>query len=144
MIPGFTTVTTLSQLDRLLPQADTLICCLPETAETRGLLSRKRIAQMKQGSVLINVGRGSLVDTEALTQALQAGCLAGAGLDVTDPEPLPADHPLRRMPQVILTPPCRGCRLWPPTADGAAHPDALPGKCPRFGRRHGAELFGRF
>lgn len=104
MIPGFTTVTTLSQLDRLLPQADTLICCLPETAVTRGLLSRKRIAQMKQGSVLINVGRGSLVDTEALTQALQAGCLAGAGLDVTDPEPLPADHPLRRMPQVILTP----------------------------------------
>ena len=59
---------------------------------------------MKQGSVLINVGRGSLVDTEALTQALQAGRLAGAGLDVTDPEPLPVDHPLRRMPQVILTP----------------------------------------
>ena len=81
MIPGFTTVTTLAQLDRLLPQADTLICCLPETAETRGLLSRARIVQMKQGSVLINVGRGSLVDTEALTQALQAGRLAGAGLD---------------------------------------------------------------
>ena len=104
MIPGFTTVTTLAQLDRLLPQADTLICCLPETAQTRGLLSRERIAQMKQGSVLINVGRGSLVDTAALTEALQTGHLAGAGLDVTDPEPLPAESPLWDMENVIITP----------------------------------------
>lgn len=104
MIPGFTSVTTLENLERLLPQADTVICCLPDTPQTRGLLNREKIEKMKPGSVLINVGRGSLVDTQALTEALQSGHLAGAGLDVTEPEPLPAEHPLRQMPQVILTP----------------------------------------
>lgn len=104
LIPGFTHVTTLEELDRILPQADTVIGCLPDTPETRGLLTAERIAKMKPGALFINVGRGNLVDTEALTAALQSGHLAGAGLDVTEPEPLPAEHPLRQIDNVILTP----------------------------------------
>ena len=104
LLPGFTHVTTLDELDRILPQADTVIACLPDTPQTRGLMSAERIAQMKQGAIFLNVGRGSLVDTQALTEALQRGHLAGAGLDVTEPEPLPADHPLRQLDNVILTP----------------------------------------
>lgn len=104
LLPGFTHICTLDELDRILPQADTVIGCLPDTPETRGLMTAERIAKMKPGALFINVGRGNLVDTEALTAALQSGHLAGAGLDVTDPEPLPADHPLRQIDNVILTP----------------------------------------
>ena len=104
MMPEFTSVTGIENLERLLPQADVLIGCLPDTPQTRGLLSRERLAQLKPGAVFINVGRGTLVDTQALTEALQSGHLAGAGLDVTDPEPLPPGHPLWQMEQVILTP----------------------------------------
>ena len=104
LLPGFTHITTLDELDRILPQADTVIGCLPDTPATRGLMNADRIAKMKPGSLFINVGRGNLVDTDALTAALQSGHLAGAGLDVTDPEPLPADHPLRQIDNVILTP----------------------------------------
>lgn len=92
------------ELDELLPQADVVACALPGTAATRNLLDRRRIGLMKEGAVLLNVGRGSSVDTEALCDALEAGRLSGAGLDVTDPEPLPAGHRLWRIPTAVVTP----------------------------------------
>lgn len=103
-LPHFESVTDLNGAEALLPQADFVFCAMPETPQTRGFLSEKRLSRMKRGAVLINVGRGSFVDTEALTAALQDGRLSGAGLDVTQPEPLPPEHPLRTMRNVILTP----------------------------------------
>jgi phosphoglycerate dehydrogenase-like enzyme len=91
-------------LERFLPRADVLAICLPLTDETRGLFDARAFELLKPGAILINVGRGAIVDTEALLAALESGRLAGAGLDVTDPEPLPAEHPLWRFPQVVITP----------------------------------------
>lgn len=91
-------------LDEQLPQADLVIVALPGTPSTKGLISAERICRMKPGAVLVNVGRGFVVDTQALTDALEQGRLGGAVLDVTDPEPLPPEHPLRYMEQVVLTP----------------------------------------
>ena len=91
------------QLDELLPQADFLILCAPHTPETDGLINAGRIGRMKAGAVLINIARGALVDHEALKRALRDGRLGGAALDVTDPEPLPADDELWEMPNVIIS-----------------------------------------
>ena len=68
------------------------------------MLDARRIGLMKAGSVLVNIGRGSIVNTEALMEALCSGHIAAAGLDVTDPEPLPPDHPLWDCPNVLITP----------------------------------------
>lgn len=94
----------LSQLDDLLPTADVVAITLPGTAETNGMFNANRFSLMKQGSYLLNVGRGTIVDTDALCRALQSGHLAGAALDVTDPEPLPPQHPLWHEPNAIITP----------------------------------------
>ena len=94
----------LEDLDQLLPQADVVAITLPGTEATRGLISRERLAKMKEGAVLLNVGRGYIVDTPALCEALESGHLSGAGVDVTEPEPLPADHPLWRIPTAVVTP----------------------------------------
>ena len=94
----------LADLDQLLPQADVVAVTLPGTEATRGLMDRVRLAKMKEGAVLLNVGRGFIVDTEALCDALESGRLAGAGLDVTDPEPLPAGHRLWNIPTAVVTP----------------------------------------
>lgn len=91
-------------LDKVLPLADVVALTLPITPQTIGILSRERIDAMKQDAILLNVGRGTLIDTKALCDALARGHLMGAALDVTDPEPLPKDHPLWRFEQVILTP----------------------------------------
>lgn len=91
------------QLNDMLPQADFLVLCAPHTPETDGLLSAERIRLMKTGAVLINIARGALVDHAALKRALREGHLGGAALDVTDPEPLPADDPLWDMPNVIIS-----------------------------------------
>lgn len=94
----------LEDLDSLLPQADVVAITLPGTDATRGLMSRERLAKMKEGSVLLNVGRGFIVDTEALCDALERGHLSGAGVDVTDPEPLPPTHRLWNIPTAVVTP----------------------------------------
>ena len=77
---------------------------LPLTAETRGLIDRRRIELMKPGAILVNIGRGPVVDEDALVDALRSGPLRGAALDVYATEPLPADSPLWELDNVILSP----------------------------------------
>jgi phosphoglycerate dehydrogenase-like enzyme len=93
-------------LERFLARADVVVICLPLTDETRGLFDARAFEATKPGALLINVGRGAVVDTDALLEALESGRVAGAGLDVTDPEPLPPEHPLWTLPQVVITPHC--------------------------------------
>lgn len=102
--PSFDRVVPLSELDSVLPTADALIMSLPATKETIGILTKERIALLPETAYLINVGRGSAIDQDALVDALNNGKIAGAALDVMLPEPLPADHPLWDCPNVILTP----------------------------------------
>ncbi len=95
---------TADDLDRFLAESDVVAICLPLTDETRGLFGEDEFATMKPGSYIINIGRGPIVDTDALIAALRSGHLAGACLDVTDPEPLPSDHELWTLPNVFITP----------------------------------------
>jgi D-3-phosphoglycerate dehydrogenase len=92
----------VSSLDELLPRCEIITPHCPSTAKTRGLFNAASFARMKPGAIFINVSRGDLVDSPALVAALQRGHLSGAGLDVFDPEPIPADHPIRQMSNVIL------------------------------------------
>jgi len=94
------------QLREVLAQADFVVIAAPHTPETYKLFNRERIRWMKRSAYLINVGRGVIVDLADLTAALQAGEIAGAGLDVFEIEPLPKDHPLWHMENVIITPHC--------------------------------------
>jgi phosphoglycerate dehydrogenase-like enzyme len=96
-------VAPVSSLDALLPKADIVIITAPLTSETRHLLNADRIASMKRGALLVNAGRGAIVETEALVRALNEGRIRAA-LDVTDPEPLPPDHPLWRATNLMITP----------------------------------------
>ncbi len=91
-----------SSFDELLAQSDIVSPHCPSTPKTKQLFNAAAFAKMKLGSIFINVGRGDLADSAAITAALQSGHLAGAALDVFDPEPIPADHPIRTMPNVIL------------------------------------------
>lgn len=93
-----------SRLDALLPRTDILIMAMPNTPETVGILSRERLALLPSNAIVVNVGRGTAIDQEALADALNSGALAGAALDVMVPEPLPADHPLRSAKHILLTP----------------------------------------
>lgn len=108
---------TVERLERQLPLADIVALCLPGNQDTRHMLNEERIGMLKKNAVVLNVGRGMTVDTEALTKALQEGRIAGAALDVTDPEPLPADHPLWDMENVILTPHISGGFTLPETLE---------------------------
>lgn len=111
---------TMEHLDTLLPRADVVAMSLPQTAETIGLMNEARIQLMKEQSVLLNVGRGSAVDTDALCKALESGHILGAGLDVTDPEPLPADHKLWTLPGAVITPHVSGGYYLPETVERIA------------------------
>jgi glyoxylate reductase len=93
-----------ASLEELLDGSDYVILSVPLTDQTRGLIDRETLARMKRSATLINVSRGPVVETAALTEALREGRIAAAALDVTDPEPLPRDHPLLRMDNVVITP----------------------------------------
>ncbi|MFT5233320.1 MAG: phosphoglycerate dehydrogenase-like enzyme, partial [Candidatus Krumholzibacteriia bacterium] len=93
-----------ADLDRFLAAADVVVIALPLTAETNGLIGERELALMPEGSWLVNIGRGPIVQTDALVASLQSGHLAGAALDVVDPEPLPTESPLWQMENVIITP----------------------------------------
>lgn len=95
---------TYASKEELLTTADYIVLTMPLTPETRGYIGRAELAKMKPTAVLVNVARGAVVDTEALTEALQARRIFAAALDVTDPEPLPRDHPLLQLDNVIITP----------------------------------------
>jgi phosphoglycerate dehydrogenase-like enzyme len=113
----------IEALPRLLEASDWVVLAAPLTGVTRGIVGAREIAMMKPGAVLINLGRGALVDESALAAALAAGRIAGAALDVFEREPLPPESPLWSMPQVIVSP-------------------HVSGFGPRYGER-ASDLFGR-
>lgn len=96
-------ISDASKLHELLPKADVVVLCVPATRETAGLIGARELALLRQAALLVNVARGSVVDTAALLEALGAGRIRAA-LDVTDPEPLPPEHPLWHAPNTLITP----------------------------------------
>ena len=94
----------VDKMEELLPRADVVALLIPGTKDNTGIFGKSQLAKMKKDAVLINCGRGPLVDTEALCDALESGVIAGAALDVTDPEPLPAGHRLWKMENAVITP----------------------------------------
>lgn len=110
-------VVGMDRLDDELPQADLVALSLPGTPETTGLFDAARLRRCKEGSILLNVGRGSAVDCTALAEVLRDGPLFGAALDVTDPEPLPPEHPLWGCENALITPHTSGRFSLPKTLD---------------------------
>lgn len=104
---------TLSELDDRLGEADIIVCALPHTPETIHLLNEARLRKIKKDAVLVNGGRGSLIDQKALCRVMDEGWFWGVGLEVTTPEPLPADHPLWDQPRLIITPHAAGNSFAP-------------------------------
>jgi len=102
--PGVAELHRPDALDSLLPRADFVILTVPHTPETEGFMHRARFQLMKRTAFFINIGRGMTTRLDDLAAAIQAGDIAGAGLDVFQREPLPADHPLWTMPGVLITP----------------------------------------
>lgn len=94
----------IGQLHEVLPRADAVVLALPLEGSTRHLIGAREFALCRKTAVLVNISRGGIVDTQALVEALQSGAIAGAGLDVTDPEPLPAGHPLWAAPSLLISP----------------------------------------
>lgn len=102
--PHFDDLVTLQRAELLLPESDVVVGCIPNSAQTKRYFNNRRLRLIKPGGVLVNVGRGNFVDNEALNVVLSEGLLRGAALDVTDPEPLPRNHPLWRNPRCLITP----------------------------------------
>lgn len=94
----------MGQLNTILGESDFLVLICPETPDTRGLMGKEQFAKMKKGAVVINISRGSIIQEEALIEALHSGHLGGAALDVASKEPLPPDNPLWSTPRVIISP----------------------------------------
>ncbi len=103
-VAGAERTVTSDRLREVLPDADVVVIAAASTAGTRRMFSSTEFAVMKRSSVLVNIARGDLVDSDALVAALATGEIAGAGLDVTDPEPLPDGHPLWTAPNILITP----------------------------------------
>jgi len=103
-LAGLDRTFAISEIEAALSIADVVVLALPGAPDTRHLMDAARLGAMKPGALLVNVGRGTVVDSAALTDALVRGQLAGAALDVTDPEPLPSHHPLWRAPNIVITP----------------------------------------
>ena len=121
-------VITGDQLADVLQDAHHVVNILPDSSETRHFFDANRLAQLRPGAVFYNIGRGTTVDQDALVQALRSGALRAAWLDVTDPEPLPDNHPLLKEPNCFITPHIAG-----------GHPDETKSLVLHF-----AENFGRF
>ncbi|GAB2691149.1 D-isomer specific 2-hydroxyacid dehydrogenase family protein [Nocardia thraciensis] len=102
--PGVVETVPAHRLSEVWPRTDHVVVAAPATADTRHLVGKAELAQLKPTSWVINIARGSLIDTDALVRALRDGAIGGAGLDVTDPEPLPDGHPLWDLPNAIVTP----------------------------------------
>jgi glyoxylate/hydroxypyruvate reductase A len=102
--PDCDRVVTMDQLDSVLPEAEFLFLAPPLTPATQGLLSRERLAMLPKGAGVVNIGRGGLVDQDAIMDALDAGHLSGAVLDVFTPEPVPEGHRLWTTPNLLMTP----------------------------------------
>ncbi|MDP8962333.1 MAG: hydroxyacid dehydrogenase, partial [Actinomycetota bacterium] len=103
-VPGAARTLPAERTSEIWPQSDVVVLAAPATAQTRHLVAQPQLAAMAEHAWLVNVARGILVDTAALVEALNARAIAGAALDVTDPEPLPDDHPLWRQPRALITP----------------------------------------
>lgn len=112
--PCFDRMLPPEKLHEALGEADYIFSTLPFTEKTRHMLDKAAFAAVKPGAILVNIGRGGTIDHEALLEALEDGRLAGAGLDVTEPEPLPEGHPLWKAPNVIITP---HCSAWSEATD---------------------------
>ena len=102
--PSYDAVKKVDELDSLLPDTDLLVMSLPDTPETRDILNRDRIALLSEGAYVVNVGRGSAVDEDALCESLNSGRLGGAALDVFRTEPLPYDSPIWNTKNLLITP----------------------------------------
>ena len=102
--PYFDNLITLDEAEALLPSSDVVVNCLPNTPATVKYLNERRLRLMPHNAILVNVGRGNFVDCDALARVLKDGHLWGAALDVTDPEPLPSEHPLWEDPRCVITP----------------------------------------
>jgi phosphoglycerate dehydrogenase-like enzyme len=103
-VPGATESFSAEQTDELWPEGDFFVVAAPATASTSKLIGARQLAAMQSHAWVVNVARGSLVDTDALVEALAADSIGGAALDVTDPEPLPEGHPLWTEPRALITP----------------------------------------
>ena len=101
--PAYDSVKKVSELDSLLPETDLLVMSLPDTPETRDILNRERIALLPEGAYIVNVGRGSAIDEDALCESLESGRLGGAALDVFKTEPLPADSKMWNTKNLLIT-----------------------------------------
>ena len=130
MPEGVTEMHPPESLDDLLPRADFVIMTIPHTPATEGLMDRGRLRRMKRTAFLVNIGRGMTVHLDDLVAALEAGEIAGAGLDVFEIEPLPSDHALWSAPNVLITPHTAG---YGPYIDDRRL-DILLDNCRRFAR----------
>lgn len=103
-VDGAARTVKMDEADDVWSTHDYFVLLTPLTPETKHMVNADTLAKMQEGAVVINVGRGALIDTDALTEALRSGAIGGAGLDVTDPEPLPEDHPLWDIDTCVITP----------------------------------------
>lgn len=103
-VPGADETHAIDGVDKLWPQGDYFVVAAPATGATRHMIGAEGLAAMKDDAYVVNVARGSLIDTDALVEALASGGIGGAALDVTDPEPLPNGHPLWEEPRALITP----------------------------------------
>lgn len=104
----FDELCTLEEAEKYLSDADVVVCCIPNSEQTEGYFDRTRLSLLKKNAIIVNVGRGNFIDLDSLNELIDKGLIYGAALDVTNPEPLPADHPLWENERVMITPHASG------------------------------------
>jgi phosphoglycerate dehydrogenase-like enzyme len=135
-VPGAARTLAAADADEFWDEVDHVVLAAPATPQTRHLVNTAVLSRLKPTSWIVNVGRGALVDTDALVAAIRAGRVGGAALDVIDPEPLPDDHPLWTMPQVLITPHTAN----PPKQKETAYAERIRDNVARFAS--GRDLLG--